>query len=356
MELETIGHISELARLGVTDYRQYGEVDTKINGDLILFNYSGHAMVTGRWNFFERVSRGLIMSRVTGEVVARPFDKFFNWGENGRTDDTELLDAMEKIDGSLGILYRHANQFQIATRGSFDSPQARWATAYLNAHHDLRSLDPELTLLFEIVYPENRVVIDYGRVEGLFLLGVRNRFTGYDYPWHDVYDLAERYGFPTPVNYAFTGLDDILQAAHTIPASQEGWVLRFASGNRFKVKGDLYKIAHRLMTGISFSRVLDAVASGAYDAMVSGIPDEFLGVVKTYRDEIVQTRERIEIGVHQHMRRAPTRDRKAFAQYVFANCPDLQAYMFAALDGREWKHLIYKQAFKNRKEEDLEAV
>ena len=58
-------------------------------GELAIFNYTKAAQFAERWNFFERVSRGLILNAVTGEVVARSFDKFFNWGEGGRTTGRE---------------------------------------------------------------------------------------------------------------------------------------------------------------------------------------------------------------------------------------------------------------------------
>ena len=42
--------------------------------------------------------------------MARPFDKFFNWGEGswrngGRTTTADISFVTEKYDGSLGILY-----------------------------------------------------------------------------------------------------------------------------------------------------------------------------------------------------------------------------------------------------------
>lgn len=76
--ITSIKQIQELAKSGFTEWDKYGHVYTKEKDDLILFNYKPEAQFEGAWNFFERVSRGLIISRETGKIVARPFDKFFN--------------------------------------------------------------------------------------------------------------------------------------------------------------------------------------------------------------------------------------------------------------------------------------
>jgi RNA ligase len=104
--------------------------------------------------------------------VARPFPKFFNYGEQPDEDTRRLgqpFTLSEKVDGSLGIHYRWNGTDGIATRGSFHSPQAQWATAALADSPPVR-FDYGRTHLFEIVYPENRIVVDYGdRAELVYL-------------------------------------------------------------------------------------------------------------------------------------------------------------------------------------------
>src|SRR3990172_2759927 len=143
MEGEEIHHIEDLQRLvvaGEADWDRYGAVRAERFDDLILFDYRASAQWDNRWNWFERVSRGLILNARSGEVVACPFDKFFNWGENGHTSSAPLVEVTEKLDGSLGILYRRNGKYCIATRGAFHSDQARWATAFLRQRYDLAGL------------------------------------------------------------------------------------------------------------------------------------------------------------------------------------------------------------------------
>src|SRR5688572_3429197 len=114
--IESIDDILEHIREGSEDWGRFGHVTVRRHGDLLIFSYNAMATYGERWNFFERVSRGLIINFKTGEIVARPFDKFYNWGEGGRFTSAPLLSVMEKVDGSLGILYRHEGQYKISTR------------------------------------------------------------------------------------------------------------------------------------------------------------------------------------------------------------------------------------------------
>lgn len=73
-EIRSIEDIQQLAMAGLRDWKFYGDVVVRAEGDLLIFNYTELAQYKAEWNFFERVSRGLIINARTGEVVARPFD------------------------------------------------------------------------------------------------------------------------------------------------------------------------------------------------------------------------------------------------------------------------------------------
>lgn len=337
----SIHDLQALVRAGNKDWSQYGDVDVIENDNLLLFNYNIQAQFKGRWNWFELNSRGLILNKNTGEVVARPFPKFFNWGE--RTNDHNIVEVSEKMDGSLGILYRHKGQYKIATRGSFISEQALWATDFLNKNYNLTGLPEELTLLFEIIYPSNRVVVNYGDYEDLVLIGAIDRFYGRDYYYREIEVIANHYGFAQPLVYSYDNIRNILLAAHDISANEEGWVVRFANGERLKVKGEAYKIAHKFLANVTFDRVLEACADGLFDKMIEGVPDEFLDQVKAYKAYIDEYVNYSSYLTETHYTVAPKESRKDFALYVKANCPVQQTFMFAKLDGRDYIPLIYKQ-------------
>lgn len=347
-EITSLADLQFLVRTGETNWKQYGEVNATYYEGMVLFNYSAVAQFANRWNFFERISRGLILDALTGEVIARPFDKFFNWDVN-HTNNSPIVDITEKLDGSLGILYRHKGQYRIATRGSFTSEQALWATRFLNAYYDLTGLDDDLTLLFEIIYPENRVVVDYEGREALVLIAGRSRSAGYELAHRELMALASRFGFPVVTRFHFDSVENIIDACRSLSANNEGWVVRFADGQRLKFKGDAYRLAHRIMTGVTFNRVLDAVRDGLFEQMIEGVPDEFLAQIKAWKAEIDAAVEQIKRGVQSALERAPQGTQKDFALWVQAEYPkDIQSYLFAAKAGKDITPLIYRKAFENR--------
>lgn len=319
-----INSIEDTVRLllsGETDWQKYGCVKESRNGNLSLFNYTAQAQWENKWNIFEQLSRGLIINNQTGEIVARPFKKFFNLGQSygdGKmavpNDNTQLVNVFEKFDGSLGILYRQYGKHKIATRGSFDSDQALWATEYLFNNHDLTDLPDNLTLLFEIIYPENRIVINYGDTEDLVLLAVINRYTGNEYPFSAVCEIADYYGFNTPASYSFNNVQDILESASRLVGTEsEGYVLLYSDGSRFKVKGDDYLFLHRIVTNITKKNVFQMWLE---DAKFPDIPNEFLTQMAEWYEEFDMVSQQIEDEARHAYWDAPTASRKEFALAV----------------------------------------
>lgn len=347
-EINSLADIQQLAVSGFTDWKQYGEVSVKRDGDLLLFDYTAKAQYAARWNFFERVSRGLIINCVTGEIVARPFDKFFNWFEGGRKARGHIVTVTEKVDGSLGILFRANGNYRITTRGDFRSPQGAWATEFLNAHYELRDLGNEWTLLFEIVYPENRIVIDYQGRAALFLLAARNRFTGAYMPFFpDLYELGQKYNFPLPNVHSFNNLTEILERTGTLPQEQEGYVVEFSDGERYKFKGDRYLELHKLISGLSFKHTLEAVQAGTLDYIRAQIPDEYLAELNAWVEQIETVVATTKQNVQAAFDAAPQDSRKEFALWVQQHHKKLAPYLFAMMDHKDYTPLIYRNEFED---------
>ncbi|MDO8755306.1 MAG: T4 RnlA family RNA ligase [Anaerolineales bacterium] len=351
-EITSIEEIQQLAKSGFTEWKGLGDVSVERDGSLLIFNYTARAQYEGRWNFFERVSRGLIVHAVTGEIVARAFDKFYNWLQNGEKSNGHIVSITEKMDGSLGILYRLNGEHRISTRGNFHSDQAEYATKFLHEHYNLGGLPDELTLLFEIIYPENRVIVDYKGREDIVLIAARNRFTGAYLPFFpDLQLLADQYGFPLPKIYSFNNITEIIALTGKLDKDEEGFVVEFSDEQRFKFKGDKYLELHRLVFGLSFKNTLQAIVTKQVDYIREQIPDEFSADFNGWVKEIEETRERIKREAADIFAQAPKQARKDFAIWVMSNHKHLSAYLFAMLDGEDIEALIYKKAFENRPNE-----
>src|SRR6478735_1200353 len=120
---------------------------------LELWNYTQSCTYDKKWTPFSLVARGLILDPATRSVVATPFHKFFNLGENGEGMPDEPFEVFEKLDGSLIILFNHQDRWRAVTRGTFGSAQALWAERIM-ATADLAHLAPGTTYLAEAVYAE----------------------------------------------------------------------------------------------------------------------------------------------------------------------------------------------------------
>jgi len=342
-EIESLDDIINLAKSGFVDWREYGFVTVRNIDDLLIFNYNTMAQYENRWNFFERVSRGLIINMKSGEIVARAFDKFFNWNEHQPQTNAKIVTITEKMDGSLGVLYRHDGKYKIATRGSFDGDQALWATEFLRQNYQLDDLEDELTLLFEIIYPDNRVVVDYGQREGLVLIAARNRFTGDYLSFPEVESLAQQFNFPLPRVYHFDDIAKLIHNAKSLDANAEGYVVEFADGQRFKFKSLRYLELHKMIVTLSFKNVRKSMQSGSIEDILNTVPDEFLDETRAWIQEIEQTIQNFTEEVRAIFEQAPEDSRRDFAVWVNKTQPKrMRRYLFAMLDGHDLTPLIYQ--------------
>lgn len=341
MTLDTIQTMHQLTEAVVKDpalVLSAGDVTAQFNDDLVIFNYRHPT----EWNFVERVCRGLIINHQTGEVVARPFDKFFNWMENGRKASGHIVSVTEKMDGSLGILYRHDNKLHVATRGSFTSSQAQWATDYVQSCLDINDVPINTTLLFEIIYPENRVVVDYAGREELVLIGMRSRFTGQYVSYFDMYQYATLVGLRVPRYYAFNRMEDVIALTGQLD-NFEGWVVEFSDGSRWKIKTDSYRELHRAITQASFKNTLRAVRFGALDYLLDSVPDTLRGQIEAWCKSIQMQQRALATEVELAFENCPQTSRKDFANYVTQHYPHLSPYLFAMVDGKNYHNLILQR-------------
>lgn len=352
-EVKSIEDVKVLVAQGFTDWKTVGDVSVKDVGFGWLFNYTARATFENRWNAFEQMSRGLIVSKDGSKVIARPFDKFWNWGERGRQTGAPLLYAMEKMDGSMGAVFWNPvnSRWQVSTRGSVDSEQAQWATRQLK-NYDLSMLDRGLvspkTLIVEIVYPENRIVVDYQGKSGLFLLAVRDNDSG-KYVDHDVLmNVAREAGFPVPTMYRPKDADALVSSLDSLSVNEEGFVAVFADGHRFKFKGGEYLKAHKVLSGINYSRTVQYVIDDDIEALLEIVPDEWLDEVKGWLAEIHEEIKSMEDLVESLVDEGEDMEAKEFVFMLKAL--DVEGLVFAcamkAFRGHEYRQEILKSLKK----------
>lgn len=243
-----------------------------------------------------RECRGVILDQARNwNVVSRPFDKFFNFGESlAAPIDWETAVVQEKVDGSLMTLYHHDDMWHVASSGTpdasgnvnglpitfnklfWDTFAKGWAGRFAESYRgpdyycvstsdgDCISNDPrcmhqpglllppngceDLCFMFELTTPHNRVVVQHTDYR-LTLLAVRNRKTGEYQPydnWASYYPSVECYPIRS-LEQARAHLD-IQNGLRT-----EGFVVVNKDGSRVKMKNDDYVRLHHLRDSINGS-------------------------------------------------------------------------------------------------------
>lgn len=296
--------------------------------DLRILNYSTKAQYDWNWTPTTMACRGLIIDS-NNEVVARPFQKFFSYDQLAGEVPSEPFEVFDKLDGSLGIMYPASSSHMIATRGSFVSDQAVRANKILRDKYGGFTPEPGLTYLFEIIYPENRIVVDYGETEDLFLLAAIDIETGADVELPDS---------PFPVVKRFDGLNDLSAILAYNEDNTEGFVIRFQSGQRVKVKTEQYQRLAKVLAGLSEKSVWEHLRAGTFDSLIDSIPDEHYDWAKGIKQQLESDFKTIVDKSAGQMAIFPSR--KETAAY-FSTCA-YPGIMFSMLDGKEYTDQVWR--------------
>jgi len=218
-------------------------------------------------------------------------------------------------------------------------------------------LNADCTYLFEIIYKENRIVVDYD-YEDLVLLGIVDNADGYEFDMFNanlqgitIADLHEAMGFRVVKKY--DGITDFKELKETISNDAEGYVIKFKSGMRMKIKGDEYIRLHKILTNFSSVDIWELLRDGKpLDEFLDRVPDEFdvwvrqtIGGLRYAKYSIGERCGKI----HDYFRYGkygdvdPEPTKKEFVEHVmkYVEAP-LRAICFAMWDRKPYDHIIWK--------------
>lgn len=262
--------------------------------DLYILNYTKTVQFEKLWNEYTSICRGLVIDKDLN-IIARPFKKFFNMEEHKPNEIPYDLpfEVYQKMDGSLGIIFFYNNQWNIATRGSFNSEQAARGKIILNAK--LKSgklnLDERFTYLVEIIYPENRIVVNYKGLSDLILLGIIETKTGEELP----YETFEATGFTPVIKFPFN--DNNISKIRELfeNNTDEGVIVKFSNGFRMKIKWAEYCRLHSIVTNVSTKIVWEYLRDDKpFDELLENIPDEFYNWIENVKNDLICNYKKIE--------------------------------------------------------------
>lgn len=322
-ELFTIEELDAAIARGLISKRKHPTLP------LYILNYTAEAQWNWEWTAVTLNCRGLVIDE-DYNIIARSLPKFFSYEQlDGKLPEGNFV-VEEKLDGSMLLVFKYKGNIVTATRGSFESDQAIKGKTFLPGNFDTNE---GYTWIFEVIYKENRVVVDYD-FEGLVLLAI---------VWADgtqspnVHDYAELFGFRSPKRYSFESLEEILNYKED---NLEGFVLRYINldYDRVKIKLEEYKRLHRLITGVSEKTVWEAMKEGKLPELLENVPDEFYRFVQEVKQRLEDHYNVIENDAKDFF--VDLGDRKANA--LFYQNFQHPGILFHMLDGKDYSPMIWK--------------
>ena len=291
------------------------------SGNYVGFKYNINTTFNQLWDDVTINARGITFDKTTGEIVARPFKKFFNHTELMTVDGVlttlgEKLKpeyrpnligkfrSMNKLDGSLGITFwdkysDKKNKWRVKTGGSFTADQSVWAQEWLYQNVDCTEMDSRYTYLFEIIYNGDRHVVKYD-FEGMALLGVISNETGEEVSLEELLKIAKQLNVRMSEIVEFDNFNDMMKVVSQYPKELEGVVVTFDNGYKCKLKGieycELFKVMNNLteremymrynpVTDMFYANVDPTKGYKNIDDEVLEIPEE-LPDIRQYADNL----------------------------------------------------------------------
>jgi T4 RnlA family RNA ligase len=324
--------------------------------------------IDAKWNNKNLHFRSLIVDK-NGLVLSSGFPKFFNFEEKPdcypnpeKYQDWRILN---KLDGSLLIADLVNGVFSMRTRGSVSyKTQENYKDFELLPEKypkisEFLKYNQEYSLLFEILTPNNVIVVRPKEVE-FYFLGAVNKKTLEIVNNEELANIWKQIGcVPFPEQYEF-GNASLKSLSDAIKSwkGKEGVVLVYNKGqNRIKIKSDWYCFIHRIKSQLNSSKNLIEFyidkKMPSCEQFSNFIETEFdFEIAIQLKDEIKKICDAGEkskkfidniLEVIHDIRKV--KSRKEQAEMIKINFKENSSYAFTILDNKEiiksqWRKLI----------------
>ena len=292
---------------------------------LAIYSYGRKAVFGNIWDDITTKTRGLIVDVTTNEIIARSYEKFFsveqmpqllNEAEKEELSGNQPI-ITEKVNGCLGTFWRYGLHWGIATKGSFHSPHAKFATEWMEKHieeHGKLVFPEGYTPVFEIICQEIQPHVIKYEHDGLVLLNFIKLDTGEELERYATIQYAFKSGLLlTP--YVYRSLQDAL---NDDSSELEGYVATYnrpgQSPLKLKIKFPTFLKNRKAFYAEQKSQERDTTEQ--YVAI-------FTDATNLLRDALVSCTSRRE-----------------FAEFFEAANPTLTPVCFAMMDEKDHKKVI----------------
>jgi RNA ligase len=254
-------------------YVQSGHVEAHYHKTfpLVLYTYGRPTVWENLWDDVTTKTRTLIINTQTGEIVARGFEKFHNI-DTGFAPETHLRNlpkdaplVTDKLDGSLGVLYRWDGNDYIASKGSFHSDHSDWANRFYREHYRAVGTWPQgWTPIFEMICEGvQHHIVHYG-YEALVLLAIIHNDTGEEMPYDELVNYSKSNGIPVVGKFNKSVTEMIAECPVFNEVQREGYVASWPRLGqpplKVKIKFMDFLRLQKIINGITVRRIFEAVS------------------------------------------------------------------------------------------------
>lgn len=332
--------------LNIKEYSEW-EKTLSINyyKGLLLFHYEMIAAAEEMWNnpnSLNREARGLVIDLKNEEIVNCPFKKFFNINEIPETSlenimkrikKASLFEITDKLDGSIQSVSLYKGNIIIAGSENFD-PDMSWRVAdsykYFSEHPNYINMVetfPNKTFIFESIAEKDPHIVFYDKTKyGLYLIGIRDKYTGLEVSYAEVLEIAREYSVLSTKIEKYT-LEELFDARAKFKSyEKEGWVLSI-DGFKVKFKCEDYLNMHKAYTKQSLGKLLIiAVENDTVDDLISTLPKVYKEIALEMLTKITEYVKNEKAIIYDYFEKAPKESRIIFIQYVNKEVPKKYRY------------------------------
>lgn len=284
--------------------------------ELLLLKYNKSIWCIG-WNEYYKACRGKIIDINTKEIISYPYDKFFNLNEMDETrveniqemiDKAEYISLMDKVDGSIISVSKYKNELLVTSNGGFDNEQIDMAKKLL--HDKYKNFKDNLkegyTYIFEVIYPKDKKVVDYGEDKKLILLGVRDLKTKNLLRYEECKEMCLEWNLELVKSIDYISLEDLIYKSKSlINSNKEGWVLRIITKDSeimVKIKLEEYCRLHKsILSDVNPFNIYDLIYNNQLDDALVNMNDLIKENVMNIVDKVFFVLNNIEGDLNKNL-------------------------------------------------------
>lgn len=352
-------------------YKTHGvEVSFSKDGALMALNYS--QLEAKDSDKLACQCRGLILARkdnspivgadrisenvIVGETVIASygFDRFFNEGQTNASVNYKdpNLKVYEKLDGTCVFVYFH-NGWKTATRSTPEADifiddlkdhtfhtlfkKALLETINLSFEEYVKTLDKNVTYVFELTTPRNMIVVRYKDYR-VTLLAARDKTTLKEFEIEDMENLV-----PKVKSYPLNTLNQIIEFVGSRPGFEnEGVVVRDSNFKRVKIKSPEYGLLNRMRDKLGKSRrsLMELVLLEKEDDAIPFLPEDAVTSIQEIKEKVSAKIKYVDEKFAEYFAETNTYPysdkvkRKTFAGFVTSREEHLQDIFFKMYEGK----------------------